>query len=209
LKGHVFKTESSVKLEEVLESVTEKKVFLDTNALWYLSGLTYEDKYLLKKHLEENDVKLHFSTIQVDETTKEFASYQEKIDAAKKNLSANGIDIVIEPPKIAAQGFARQGYTIQSYPECVKIYHEIAKHVEECMGKKAERMNVFGDALIAVTSLNHDYFVTGDWCLWKGWQKIIENNVENKKCIENVFKIPKIIHAAKPQSVLNEILSIK
>jgi hypothetical protein len=192
--------------------VTEKKVFLDTNALICLSGLPYEDICLLKKHLEENDIKLYFSTMQVDEkvnVTKEFASYQERINAAKKNLSANGIDIRIEPPKIAAQGFARQGFTIESYHECVKIYYEMAEEIEKCEGNKAEKMNVFGDALIAVTSLNHDYFVTGDRCLWKSWQKIIENNDENKKSIENLFKIPKIIHAAKPQSVLNGILNIK
>lgn len=193
-----------------MEKLESRTVYLDTNSLIALSGLPETDFRSLKTRLGENSIRLNFSHIQVDEMqNKEFMNYQEKINEATKKLSENGIVVDIKPTKGTVQGLWRNRFTENFTHESVKIYDEIREEIKKCMGIKAEQMNIARDALIAISSLNHDYFITCDWCLWKSWVKIVENNVANKNTIEKIFQIPKIIHVkAKPQAVMKGILNL-
>ena len=63
--------------------------------------------------------------------------------------------------------------------------------------------NVAKDALIALSSLNHDFFITADRCLFRSWKKVVEFNEGNERTLEqNGYKLPKLIQRRKPKGIL-------
>lgn len=86
----------------------------------------------------------------------------------------------------------------------------LRQEIERCVGeKKKDDLNIARDALIALSSLNHDYFITADRCLFKSWKIIIESNEGNKKALEKEYKIPEIIQRRKLKGVFQAITSGK
>lgn len=69
-------------------------------------------------------------------------------------------------------------------------------------------LNIARDTLIAITSLNHDYFVTSDKCLHKSWRRVIEKDLENRKTLKaQSYKIPRIIYVRPdcPKAILKPL----
>jgi len=74
-------------------------------------------------------------------------------------------------------------------------------------GQKGKRyFDIAQDAVIALTSLDHDYFITSDKCLNKSWKTVIEKNAENKKLLEKSYKIPRIIHRRTIKGIFEAII---
>lgn len=196
------------------------KFFLDTNALLYLSGLKDLDLKDFKKRVEASGLELSSTHVQVDESTehikfhekvtkkreKKVQNYQEKIAFALKSLRKKEIDVRVEPTKIPVQGVARQNYTLMGGRETGKLYDELQKEVDECekaKGNLKSPLNIGRDAVIAVSSLDHDFFITTDKCLFDSWHKIITKH----RMLKQKFKVPKVIYTkCDPKEVARSIL---
>jgi len=174
-----------------------KTFYLDTNALIELSGLSEADFRLLKTCLNESNTKLCFSHIQVDEKyNREHPNYQEKINKAKRELNKHRIDVLIEPTKGGTFGIFRLGYATygigksENQRELDEIYQKLKMEIRKCMDEKgkwsvsddeeSKGRDTAKDARIGITSLDHDYFVTCDYCLHECWKKIIENPLNSR-----------------------------
>jgi hypothetical protein len=150
----------------------------------------------------------------VDEKSKrlgELESYQQKISRALKSLGEKGITLRLEPTKELIVGVSRVGHAIVAGPEISRIDGCLRKEIETCMREKAkDTLNIARDACIAITSLNHDYFVTSDKCLYESWLKVIEENMENKRALEaKGHRIPRIVYAPPdPQSLAEKIMNL-
>lgn len=188
-----------------------KSIFLDTNSLILLSGIDEIDANRLSKEMEKNQIQIRITHVQIDEKiSKEYSDYNEKIKKALTKLNANGIKVSVESTKeiifdVSRFGMAKFGSKVIS-----EIDSALRSTIKNCMGEKAKNTtNIPRDALIAVSSLNHDYFFTNDECLYKGWNIVIESNDENKKALQKEgFKIPQIIRRKTSESVLKAIIDL-
>ena len=177
--------------------MTPKKFFLDTNSLIALAGLQGEELRLFVTHLRKTKAELCISHVQIDETySKEFPTYHEKITMALRRISEKGIEISpLRPTTELVIGISRIGYAKLSDEEFSKIDDSLRSELRKCMGKRAEDMNLARDALIALSSLDCDYFITSDRYLHKSWLKVIVRNDENRKILSQTHKIPEIVYA--------------
>lgn len=150
-------------------------------------------------------IKFHESAIKKYE--KEVQTYQQKIDMTLKSLRDKGINVCLEDTKMAVAGASRVGYAVFSSEEIGKLYDELRKEIDICekaKGKTKHLLNIVCDAVIAVSSLDHDFFVTTDRCLSESWNKIIGKH----ETLGQQFKIPEIIYAERsPEDVANRILT--
>jgi hypothetical protein len=121
-------------------------------------------------------------------------------------FKSKGIDITIESTNELVWGVSRWDYSKFGSKELSRIDDALRLENQKCMGKKGKGdLNVVRDALIALSSLNHDFFITADRCLFKSWKIVIESNEENNKALEQEYKIPKIIHRRTPKGVFQAI----
>jgi len=172
-----------------------RNFFLDTGALIALSGLKDPDAQFLKRRLQESDSQLSVTHIQVDEKqTKELQNYQRKIQKALESLKNKGISIRIEETKIVVAGVSRVDFARLGDEEIGRLYDELRREIHDCekaKGKPKPLLNIACDAAIAVSSLNHDFFVTTDKCLVDSWHKTIRKN----RTLRQQSKVPKIIYS--------------
>ena len=185
------------------------RIFLDTNALMCLSGLKESDVGNFKNRIERSGSELSITHVQVDEKyRKELRNYQQKIEKALARLVNKGINVKLEETKIPVEGVEREGCSRSGGQMVGSLYDELQKEIDACERDKGiikPVLNIACDAVIAVSSLDHDFFITCDDCLSKRWQKII-----NKYgMLEQEHKIPKICYAhPSPTEVANAILDI-
>jgi len=185
--------------------------FFDTNALILLSGLDTDNLSILNREIAEKEIKICVTHVQIDEKyTHELGDYRQNIEKALEKLAKNGINIIVENTIELVLGISRLGYAKLGSEKLGEIDDALRKEIETCMGKKAKGdLNVASDALIALSSLNHDFFITADRCLFKSWKIVIDFNKENKKAIEqHGYKVPKIIHRKKPKGVFQAIMNV-
>lgn len=170
-----------------------------------LSGLN-DDLPELRNYVFENHAEICTGQVQIDENITE-GDFSEKIERATRKLKAHGIVVNLEPTIIAVVGISRFGFCKFGSDELGKIYDELRSEIEICEGKNPKpKLNIARDAIIALSSLNHDYFITADECLMKSWEKVIENNQENKTILQKAYSIPKIVHCKRPKGVLSKIM---
>lgn len=208
--------------EKLLNVMMATKFFLDTNSLNALTGLDKAGFSILRTRLEESNTELCVTHIQVDERyNKEPPDYQQKIDKALEILERNDIEIRKTARALTTKGLvigiSRVGFSTISGDDLGKIDDELRREIKKCndewgkhknMSEKAKVLNIARDSLIAITSLNYDYFITSDKCLFESWLKVVEENAENKRILEKTYKIPKIIYIEPfPQAVLKGILT--
>lgn len=184
------------------------KFYLDTNALWLLSGLK-SSLPELSKYIVENHVELCTGQVQIDESVTE-GGFNEKIEKATRKLKAHDIVVSLEPTIETVVDVSRIGFSKIGSDKLGKIDDELRSEIECCEGNnRKSKSNLARDALIALSSLNHDYFITSDECLFKSWKKVIETNQENKAYLQKTYSIPKIIHCKNPRGVLETIMPIR
>jgi hypothetical protein len=185
--------------------------FLDTNVFILLSGLSSNDLSILSRAIAENKIRLCMSHVQIDEQrNQESSNYQNEIKETLKKLSEKGVNIIIEPTNEIILSVSRLGYAKFGSKKLGEIDKALRQEIERCVGeKKKNDLNIARDALIALSSLNHDYFITADRCLFKSWKTIIESNEENKKALEKEYKVPEIIQRRKHEGVFQAITSGK
>jgi hypothetical protein len=202
-----------------------KKLFLDTCTIIALDDLKNEDFDILRDRLEESNSELHASHIQGDEKYRKRPSDPMQIyTEAFAIFEAHGIKIHWEnPTKGGVFGVSRFGHSSFFGEPFTTIYKELVCEVRKCdeeRGRhqdktvdeeKRERyeekksLNVARDALIAITSLDHDYFITSDYCLHKSLRKVLQNS-ENRTIFE---KIPEIIYEQPcAEKILTRILAV-
>lgn len=184
------------------------KFYLDTNALNYLAGLKGSDLQIFKKQIVASNSELSITHVQVDEAhEKELQNYQQKIQKALASLSSKGINVCLEDTKIIVFDVSRFGFARFGDENIGKLYDDLRKEIEACekaKGKAKTPLNIACDAVIAVSSLNHDFFITTDRCLYDSWLKVIKKN----KTLKQQFKVPKIIYARRsPKDVAKRIIA--
>lgn len=179
------------------------RFFLDTGALIALSGLKDSNLQVFKNRIEESKSELSVTHIQVDEIVdeeyaKKLQSYQQKIEKALDSLKSKEINVRLEDTKIAVCGVSRSGYAVVANEEIEKLYDELRNEIDECekvKGKTKHLLNLDCDAATAVSSLNHDFFITCDRCLFDSWGKVISKH----RMLKEQFKVPEVIYT-RPNS---------
>jgi len=188
--------------------MSARSFFLDTNALNYLAGLKGSDLQIFRKQIETSNSELSITHVQVDEAhKKELQTYQQKIKKALASLSNKGINVNLEGTKIVVFNVSRFDFARFGDEEIGKLYNELRKEIDGCekaKGKTKPLLNIACDAVIAVSSLGHDFFITTDRCLYDSWRKIIGKHTT----LEQQFKIPKIVYTRRsPKDVAGRILA--
>ena len=181
--------------------------FLDTNALIYLSGLKDSDRQIFKNKLEASNSELIVTHIQIDEKyRKELPEYTQKIKKALESLRRKGIRIRTEATKGFVIGVSRIGHARLTSEDAGRLYNELRNEIDQCQKDKNQlksTSNIACDATIAISSLDHDFFVTTDKCLCIGWRKVISKH----RTLLAQHKIPEIIYARRsPKEVARQIL---
>jgi hypothetical protein len=185
------------------------KIYLDTNAIIFLSGCPENDLLKLSGYMEKNTIELFTSHVQIDELYRKDEPLSQKMDHALKRLISCKITVNLVATNEVVLGISRVDECKLGSDEIGKIDEALREEINRCMGRDSKgTMNIARDALIALSALNHDYFITGDYCMYKSWNKLIESNASNKEKILKVYSIPKIIHRKKPNSVRQAILEI-
>jgi hypothetical protein len=186
-------------------------VFLDTNALILLARTPEADLSNLKTQQERNRLQLSVTSIQIDEAsrgvkfsrdapehttgktkTRLVNEYTEKIGYALKSLRNKGLRLDVEPAKICVQGLERDGYGLEGGTQLGELYDELRDEIDRCEEKKGrpkDELNIAGDAVIAVTSIGHDFLVTADKCLAKSFKTVIERH----KTDEHLLSFPVVV----------------
>jgi len=128
---------------------------------------------------------------------KEERNYQRKIEEALASLKNREIVIHdIEPTKGFIVGVSRIGYSVLGGEEVGRLYDELREEIEDCEGAKGRIrsvLNIARDAVIAVSSLDHDFLITCDKCLYYSWNKIID---KYRKHMQK-FKFPKVVYTRR------------
>jgi hypothetical protein len=194
------------------------KFSIDTGVLWVLCKLQGSDLLSFKNQMKASSPELSFTHVQFDEAFpkekayyKEMQNYEEEIRERLKTLDRKGIKVHVERTKGFIWDVSRWGYATWGSKEINALKGELRKEIENCekAKRKAEphrkpksRFNIARDSEIAVSSLDHDFFVTCDCCLSKSWKKVID---KNGMLCQN-YKIPKIILSERsPTKVAKEI----
>jgi len=180
-------------------------VFLYTNALIALAGIKNPELMRIKNLIETRGLKLRISHIQIDEMIDGVnRSYEEKRKKALNILKQKGISTeTIETP-ITVVGVSRYGLSKIGDDRIHRLYEELKHEIERCE-KGKPKLNLIRDAVTALSSLDNDYFITCDWCVYKSWNKVIGKH----KSLEGGRKIPGIIYARpKPKYVAESIISL-
>jgi predicted nucleic acid-binding protein len=197
-------------------------VSLDTNALMLLAGADETVSRKLKTLIETSNLRLSITHVQVDEIAngvsfrgdiekahaKKVSHYQQKINIALESLEKKGIAIQVEPTEIIVTGIWRLGFGKISSEELGNIYDELRDEIRKCeeaKGRTKPLLNIARDAVIAVSSMRHDFFVTTDSCLYDSLCQVIEKH----KTEQEKLKFPKVFYCRRSiADVTNCILSL-
>ena len=183
------------------------KFSLDTNALLFLAGLEGAPLQVLKNRVEASSSELSITHVQVDEAhEKELEDYQQKIKKALASLTRRGINVRLEATKITVAGVSRADFTRLGDEQISTLYNELRKEIDMCQktkGKPQSLLNIACDAVIAVSSLDHDFFITTDRCLFDSWLKIINKHGR----LRQQHKVPKIIYARRSPKRVAQCIS--
>jgi hypothetical protein len=185
--------------------------FLDTNTFILLSGLDEPDLSILREGVVRHGIKLCISHVQLDEQDKlEYNDYQQKIRQALAKFNQSGITLSIEPTNEVVWGVSRFDLCRFGSDKLGEIDDELRREITRCMGKRSKGvLNVAKDALIALSSLNHDYFITADKCLSLSWKLVVEFNEKNKKALEqDGYKLPIVLRRKTTRSVFQTIINL-
>jgi hypothetical protein len=190
--------------------MTMFKIFLDTNALIFLSGLKGQKLEEFRKGFNTKNAELVITTVQVDEKRKrkKDEKYQEAIDKAIATLKDNGIQVKVETTNIGVLGISRLGYFSFATPDISNIYDELDKKVAECektKGKSKDPLNIKRDAVIGVSPLEYSFLITTDKCLNKSFNQVME---EQKKVVEKVVRPKARLAKASSEAVADCILKV-
>jgi len=185
------------------------KFFLDTGAIIALSGLKAPNLQAFKSRTKSSNSKLSTTHVQVDEKhPKELKNYYQKINRALKSLRQKGIVVHVEATREVVFDVSRFNLAKFGDKELGKLDDELRKEIDACERAKGTikpPLNIARDALIAVSSLDHDFFVTCDKCLSQSWNKVIGKHI----MLNQRFTIPRAVYIRPiPEDVAKQILSL-
>jgi hypothetical protein len=195
------------------------RIFLDTCSIIALCGLKDKADFdLLRKRLEEFQSGLYASHIQGDEMhPKELSDFRLIYKKAFERFEKHGIRIHWEEPtRGMIIGVSRIGFCRIFEDDLAEIGDELERELRKCMeekgrfnnkdiDEKAIVLNIARDCLIAITSLDYDYFITSDKCLYESWIKILQKH-KPKRILEKTSGV--IYVQRSPKMILKEILKI-
>jgi hypothetical protein len=179
------------------------KVFLDTNALIALSGLSgtaIAGDFITNCRTAE--VVLCVSHIQVDEkVNREMRNYQTRIDKAVRDLRNLGLETRLEPTAIGVYDTSRWDMSRFGGDDENALYHKLLELISACDQATGKKGDATRDAIIGVSALDHDLFLVCDECLFQSFQSATAslNNLQPR--------LPKtILRKPTPEDVANGIL---
>lgn len=148
------------------------KVFLDTNAFEALSGLprsTIRDRFV--EGCRKAGVVLCVSHIQVDEKVNhEMPSYQAKVQKAVRVFRELGLETCLELTPVGVYGISRLALARFGREDENALYQRLRQLISECDKAAGKEGDAMRDAIIGVSALDHDLFVTCDRCLYQSFQ---------------------------------------
>lgn len=190
------------------------RFFLDTCSIIALSGLDDKGFHLLRNLLEKSNSGLYASHVQADEIAynDNKLSFEQMCERAFRRYEQHGIKISLEATRGMVVGISRVGSCRVSEDDIAGIDGDLRNEVKKCMGEKGKyetkpfdekaMMNIARDSLIAITSVDYDYFITSDDCLYRSWTKIIQKD-ETRKVLG---RMPNIVYVEPDaERVLDQI----
>ena len=192
------------------------KFFLDTCSFIALSGLDENGFCLLTNSLIDGKSELFSSHIQAEEKySKNNSDVRQVFKKAFEKFEKHGIKVNLQNTKGLVIGVSKFGYASFSNDYIKKIYGALKDELKKCMSEKGKydskpfdkdaMLNNSKDCLIAVTSVDYDYFITSDDCLYKSWEMVLQRS-ENREVLS---RIPVAIYVEpNPEKVLKLLSDI-
>jgi len=114
------------------------------------------------------------SHIQVDEkVNRELFSYETKIERAVHVLSDMGLETRLESTAVGVYDTSRYGMSRYGGDDENALYDALVRLVSKCNQAAGKKADATRDAIIGVSALDHDLFITCDRCLSQGFQSAI------------------------------------
>jgi len=184
------------------------KFFLDTGVLNALQSLEGSDLQNFRNRIEASNSQLSVTHVQIDEKdNKEPKHYQQKIKRVLLSLKKKGIAVQLECTKIVVLDESRFDLARFGDEEIGNLYDELRSEIDQCertKGRTKTPSNIARDAIIAVSSIGHDFLITCDDCLCKSWQKVIDKHKMLRKS-----QVPRVIYAhPNPEEVARKMLEV-
>lgn len=178
-------------------------IIIDTDALNSLTGISDEDIKRINELLSLSGSKILVTHIQVDERYDHLKEYNEKIVQIQRELNERGLNIDITPSLVSVIGQSRIGLAKIGSDVLHQIYEELKVEIQTCEKEKKEEKNVTRDSIIGVSAFNKDVFITGDKCLKRSLDKLIDKFSD--LLIE--YNIPVIIRRTpRTKNIVDEII---
>ncbi len=167
---------------------------LDSGALIALSGLSIAESKTLRSLLERTDSELTVTHIQIDEKHPDTAKdYRKKVQEALAALTTKGLRVTLEPSKVTVANYSRSNLTQVGNQALEEAFGHLVTLLRNCEGV-AERdptpPGIGRDAIIGVSSMDHDVFVTTDKCLSRSYRKLAETDDQ----VVHAHSIPEIVY---------------
>jgi len=168
-------------------------IFLDTNALNAFTGISKKDAQIIHNLLEQSCSSIRVCHLQVDERYAHISKWNEKAEKIIYSFRNKGLVLNQIPSKISVTGVSRIGMSEIADGVISKIYDELVNVIENCEKKNKEKKNIMIDAMIGVTSIGNEIFITCDCCLAKSLKIVLDNAYPKYDKIFNIKK-PEIIY---------------
>lgn len=174
-----------------------------------LLGCSQEQITEIAEEISKKNIELQICHIQIDEhstddkdTLGNSITLTEKAKKALKKLRTYGCQINIVCTKGIMFGISKFGLCCFGDDFLSQLCDELIAEIGKWQ-KQDKVSNVARDALIAVSSLDNNYFLTSDLRLKQAWDSVISKHQEE---VEKKYLIPKIIRCTKPTGVYKSIL---
>lgn len=178
-------------------------ISIDTDALNALTGISDEDIKRINELLSLSGSKIQVTHIQVDERYEHLKDYHEKIVQLQRALNERGLKIDTVPSLVAVINQSRVGLAKIGSDVLHKIYNELIVEIQKCEKGKKEKKNVIRDSIIGVSTFNKDVFITGDTCLKRSLDKLIDEYRDSL----TEYNIPLIIRRTpRTNNIVDEII---
>ena len=182
------------------------RILLETSSVNALSGCHKEQFIELTDRLRSKGAQLCvlFTTLgerYARENGKK--DYNRMLRRTVDHFTLKGLELRITQSELFIPGITTKGMAKETSPFCSQLFYELTELIEKCEKPKNPNKpidNIQRDAIIGVSSLCYDFFITSDYCLNKSLDKIIKkyrNKLPNIPI--NSYRCP------KKENILDEI----
>jgi len=177
------------------------RILLDTCSLNPIGVKNNKEELTnLNTFLKSKSAQLCILHVNFDERYKGKKSIYKKLRDMTDHYARNGLEIHQNMSEIFIPGITKKGTAKTATAFQLILYEELRELIEKCERFEKPSDNLDRDAIIGVSSLNYDIFITSNRCLEKSLNSVIEKN-ESK-----IEHIPEIAYREpKYEEILDEI----